>query len=105
MNTGYGYDATLNGQNETMIYVRRSYMYEFIILSIIAVIVLTITIRNLLSDTVTTGGYTICWIILILFIIATFVYFGNLVGSLQSSSANNGGSSSNGGPVIRIHYM
>ena len=101
MNTGY--DATLDGQNETMIYVRRSYMYEFIILSIIAVIVLTITIRNLLSDSVTTGGYTICWIILILFIIAVIMYIGKLCGVYPLYPSNNG--SSGGGPVIRIHYM
>ena len=98
------YEATLDGQNETMIYVRRSYMYEFIILSIISIIVLSITIRNLASDSVTTGGYIICWIILILFIIAVVMYIVNLCGlsPLYPSLANNG---SNGGPVIRIHYM
>ena len=122
--------ATLDGRNENMVYVRRSYMYEFIILFVISVIVLTITIRNLTSDTVTAGGYTICCIILILFVISVVMYVGNLFGSQPFSSAigansansaigansansansaigaNNAiGSGFNEGPVIRIRYM
>jgi hypothetical protein len=73
--------ATLDGRNENMVYVRRSYMYEFIILFVISVIVLTITIRNLTSDTVTAGGYIICCIILIFFIISAVMYVGNLFGA------------------------
>ena len=115
--------STLDGRNETTVYVKRSYMYEFIILCVISVIVLTITIRNLTSDTVTAGGYTICCIILILFVISVVMYVGNLFGtqplsgpmnpliSGASSGASSGGAISGGaigsneGPVIRIHYV
>ena len=103
------YVSTLDGRNENMVYVRRSYMYEFIILFVISVIVLTITIRNLTSDSVTAGGYTICCIILILFVISLVMYVNNLFGSQTFSSPNNLirpiSSGSNEGPVIRIHYV
>jgi glucan phosphoethanolaminetransferase (alkaline phosphatase superfamily) len=107
MTSGYTV-TTLDGQNENMIYVRRSYMYEFIILIVVAIIVLSITIRNLTSDSVTAAGSIICWIILILFVIAVVFYVGNLFGgsypqySSPSYSRNDAGT---GGPVIRIHYV
>jgi|Laugresu1bdmlbdd_1035124.scaffolds.fasta_scaffold02279_6 hypothetical protein len=106
--------ATLDGRNENTIYVRRSYMYEFIILCVISVIVLTITIRNLTSDTVTAGGYTICCIILIMFVVAVIMYIGNLFNlnrgdfggvGLGLSGSNGSGTGSYEGPVIRIHYV
>ena len=121
MNSNYA--TTLDGRNENTVYVRRSYLYEFIILFVISVIVLTITIRNLTSDAVTAGGYTICCIILILFVISAVMYIGNLFGSQPFSSANSAfgsansafgsansvgsafGSGSNEGPVIRIRYV
>ena len=100
------YDATLNAQNDNMVYVRRSYMYEFIILFIISIIVLSITIRNLSSDATTNGGYIICYIILIIFAIAVVIYFLQLCNFYpQSGGYSNGSGSSTGGPVIRIHYM
>ena len=104
--------ATLDGRNENTIYVRRSYMYEFIILCVISVIVLTITIRNLTSDTVTAGGYTICSVILIMFVVAVIMYIGNLFnlnrGDFWGAGIGLGTSASTGsyeGPVIRIHYV
>lgn len=106
---------TLNGQNEHTVYVKRSYMYELIMLLIIAFIVLVIIIRNLTSDTVTEGGYAICWIILILFMITVVSYFGYLFGiglppalqplqqpAFQQPLQQPSGSE---GPVIRIHYV
>jgi hypothetical protein len=108
------YQSTLDGQNETMVYVRRSYMYEFIILFVIAVIVLSITIRNLTSDSVTTGGYVICCIILILFVVSVVMYVGKLFGagsgsypmsSYSYSSSGSRNDTGTGGPVIRIHYV
>lgn len=108
------YQNTLDGQNENTIYMRRSYMYELIILFIIAAIVLTITVRNLSSDAVTNGGYVISCIILIIFIIVIVIYVGKLFGlnlNSQQSPINNANvgsgissSSSNEGPIIRIHY-
>jgi len=106
--------ATLDGRNENTIYVRRSYMYEFIILCVISVIVLTITIRNLTSDTVTAGGYTICCIILIMFVVAVIMYIGHLFNLNRGDfwgagiGPGLGLSTSTGlyeGPVIRIHYV
>lgn len=67
-------------------------MYEFIILFIIAIIVLGITIRNLTSDTVTTGGSIICWIIIIVFVIAVIIYVTQIFGSYPLYG--NGGTSS-----------
>jgi hypothetical protein len=97
-------DDTLNAQYEHMTNVRRSYMYEFIMIFIIAIIVLVITIRNLTSDTATTAGYAFCWIILIMFVIAVIMYIAELIGAihLPSPSLNSAHSS---GPVIRIHYV
>lgn len=112
LNSEIAMGATLDGRNENTVYVRRSYMYEFIILFIISIIVLTITIRNLTSDTVTTGGYTICCIILILFVISVVMYVSNLFGSQISSpiispiiSPISNPIGSIEGPVIRIHYV
>lgn len=98
------YVSTLDARNENMVYIRRSYMYEFIILFVISVIVLTITIRNLTSDTVTAGGYIICCIILILFVISLVTYVINLFNS-QSFNIRPISSGYNNGPVIRIHYI
>jgi cell division protein FtsW (lipid II flippase) len=106
MNSNYA--STLDGRNEHTVYVRRSYMYEFIILFVISVIVLTITIRNLTSDTVTTGGYVICCIILILFVISAVMYAGNLFGGPFNSPISPAAPVSSGlneGPVIRIRYV
>lgn len=96
-------DAILDGQEEYATYVRRSYMYEFIMLFILAIIVLVITIRNLASDTVTMGGYIICCIILALFLIAVIMYIIKLIGSVPPADYPANGSDS--GPVIRIHYI
>lgn len=101
-------DETLNAQDEHTTYLRRSYMYEFIFMFIIAIIVLVITIRNLTSDSVTTAGSVICWIILILFVISIIMYIARLIGDI-SIPDNNYNSHSNrrddSGPVIRIHYV
>jgi hypothetical protein len=94
-------DDTLNAQDEYMVYTRRSYMYEFIILFIIAIIVLVITIKNLTSDTVTPAGYVICCIILIMFVIAVIMYVTELIGENPLSDYTRNHS----GPVIRIHYV
>jgi len=99
-------DGTLNAQYEYMINVRRSYMYEFILIFIIATIVMVITIRNLTSDTATTAGYVFCWIILIMLVIAVIMYVCQFIGGAiklpSFPSLNNDHSS---GPVIRIHYV
>lgn len=95
-------DDTLNAQYEYMTTVRMSQMYEFIVLFVIAIIVLVITIRNLTSDTATTAGYVVCWIILIMFVIAVIMYVGQLIGAIQLPSSSYDHSS---GPVIRIHYV
>ena len=95
-------DDTLNAQHEYATYVRRSYMYEFILIFIIAIIVMIITIRNLTSDTATPAGYVFCWIILIAFMIAVIMYLVGLIGAIQLPSSNDDHSS---GPVIRIHYV
>jgi hypothetical protein len=83
-----------------MIYVRRSYMYEFIILFMIAIIVLGITIRNLTSDTVTSGGYIISWIIIIMFVVAVVIYVANSFGSYPLYG--NGGTSSGVGMGVGV---
>ena len=99
-------DDTLNAQYEYMTNVRRSYMYEFILIFIIAVIVLVITIRNLTSDTATTAGYVFCWIILIMLVIAVIMYVGQLIGAIKlPSSSSSYDHSNSSGPVIRIHYV
>ena len=97
-------DDTLNAQDEYTTYVRRSYMYEFILICIIAIIVLVITIRNLTSDTATPAGYVFCWIILIAFVIAVIVYLVGLIGEIQLPPLSFNDHSESG-PVIRIHYV
>lgn len=98
-------DDTLNAQYEYMTTVRRSYMYEFIIICVIAIIVLVITIRNLTSDTVTTAGYVFCWIILILFVIAVIVYVVQVLGAIKLPPLPSLNQDHSSGPVIRIHYV
>ena len=99
-------DDTLNAQYEHMTTVRRSYMYEFIIIFVIAVIVLVITIRNLTSDTATTAGYVFCCIILIMFVIAVIMYIAKLIGAIHLPSPSfNAFNDHSSGPVIRIHYV
>lgn len=95
-------DDTLNAQDEYMVYTRRSYMYEFIILFIISITVLVITIKNLTSDTVTPAGYVICCIILIMFVIAVIMYVTELIGINPLPDYSD---TRNSGPVIRIHYV
>jgi glycerol uptake facilitator-like aquaporin len=96
--------ATLNGQMTHMTQVRRSYMYEFIMLFILSAIVLGITVRNMTSSTVTTGGYIICCIIIVLFVSAVIVF-----GVHYMNNDNNDNDAladkSGGGPVIRIQYV
>jgi hypothetical protein len=101
-------DATLDGQSIHMTYMRRSYMYEFIMLFIISTIILSITLRNMASDTVTTGGYVICCIILVLFIIAVIVYVVKMFGWNNTLSVVDPvmrEPTGSGGPIIRIHYV
>jgi hypothetical protein len=94
-------DETLDAQDEyACIPLRMSHMYAFILTCVIAMIVLVITIRNLSSDTVTTGGYVICCIILILFVISVGLYLFSAFP--VEETAIKGGDS---GPVIRIHYV
>jgi len=96
-------DETLDAQDEYAATTRMSHMYAFILICVIAMIVLVITIRNLSSDTVTTGGYVICCIILTLFVISVGLYLFNLFGAFPvEETAIKGGDS---GPVIRIHYV
>jgi fumarate reductase subunit C len=97
-------DETLTAQNEYTLLMRRSNMYEFIFLFIIALIVLVITIRNLTSDTTTTAGYVVCCIILVVFFIAIIAYVMQRIGttSLPWQTYSGGGGS---GPIIRIHYV
>jgi FtsH-binding integral membrane protein len=89
------------------ILMRRSNMYEFIFLFIIALIVLVITIRNLTSDTTTTAGYVVCCIILAVFFIAIIAYVMQRIGtmSLPWQTYGGGGGSNDTGPIIRIHYV
>jgi hypothetical protein len=101
-------DETLSAQNEFTILMRRSNMYEFIFLFIIALIVLVITIRNLTSDTTTTAGYVVCCIILVVFFIAIIAYVMQRIGTASMPWHTYGGGSgrsSDSGPVIRIHYV
>ena len=96
--------ATLDGQVIHMTQMRRSYMYEFIMLFIVSAIVLGITVRNMTSSTVTTGGYIICCIIIVLFVSAVIVF-----GVHYMNNDNNDNDAladkSGGGPVIRIQYV
>jgi len=101
-------DETLTAQNEMTILMRRSNMYEFIFLFIIALIVLVITIRNLTSDTTTTAGYVVCCIILAVFFIAIIAYVMQRIGAMSQpwqTYGGGGGGSNDTGPVIRIHYV
>ena len=98
-------DETLNAQNEYSVYTRRSYMYEFILLFIIAIVVLVITIRNLTSDTATTAGIIVCWIILIGLAIAVIAYLTNVIGSFGYGYGYGYSEPDNSGPVVRIHYV
>jgi predicted neutral ceramidase superfamily lipid hydrolase len=104
------YDATLNGQITHTMQMRRSYMYEFIMLFIISAIVLSITVRNMTSSTVTMGGYIICCIIIVLFVSAVIVYvvhfFGLNTDELASMApADEPSARDGGGPIIRIQYV
>jgi len=97
-------DETLTAQNEFSILMRRSNMYEFIFLFIIALIVLIITMRNLASDTTTTAGYVVCWIILIVFFVAIIMYVMQRIRN-TSYPWSGGRAGSSAGPIIRIHYV
>jgi len=100
----YNSDETLTAQNEYTLLMRRSNMYEFIFLFIIAVIVLVITMRNLMSETTTSAGYAICWIILVVFFVATAAYVVKRI-SATSQPWHSYKGRSDSGPVIRIHYV
>jgi uncharacterized membrane protein len=97
-------DDTLLAQYEYTSQMRRSHMYEFILLFIIAVFVLVITIKNLTSDTATTAGQVICWVILIWFVVAVVIYLARWIDSINLPSISSS-VGSNAGPVIRIHYI
>lgn len=101
--------ATLDGQITFMTQMRRSYMYEFIMLCIISAIVLSITISNMSSSTVTTGGYIICCIILVLFVSAVIMYVVHFLGlnkdALMMGPMGDPIAGSGGGPIIRIRYV
>ena len=103
----YNTSQTLTAQNEYAILMRRSNMYEFIFLFVIALIVLVITIRNLSSDTTTTAGYVICCLILLIFFVALIMYVMQKIGSVSYPWRKHRGRSdeSDSGPVIRIHYV
>jgi uncharacterized membrane protein YcjF (UPF0283 family) len=96
-------DSTLNAQDEYTSQIRRSYMYEFILLFIVAIIVLVITISNMTSDTATTAGQVFCWIILIWVVIVIVVYIAHWIDSIKLPSV--AASASDSGPIIRIHYV
>lgn len=96
-------DETLTAQNEFSILMRRSNMYEFIFLFIIALIVLIITVRNLASDTTTTAAYVISCIILLIFFIVIIMYIMRWIGAISYPSQTR--HSSRAGPIIRIHYV
>lgn len=98
----YNDSETLAAQNEYSILMRRSSMYEFIFLFIIALVVLIITIRNLASDTTTTAGYVIACIILLIFFVAIIMYVMQGVGMISYSGR---GHRSGARPIIRIHYV
>jgi hypothetical protein len=103
---------TLNAQYEYAAQIRRSYMYEFILIFIVAIIVLVITINNLTSDTATTAGQVIGWVILIWFVVAVVVYVVGWIDAINLPSVSSpvgygsgSGSGSGSGPTIRIHYV
>jgi hypothetical protein len=98
---------------------KMAYMYEFIMLFIISAIVLSITVRNMTSSTVTTLGYIICCIILVLFVSAVIMYVVHFLGLNKDAWASmlaphddpiansiaNSIPNSSGGPVIRIQFV
>jgi len=101
---------TLNAQYEYAAQIRRSYMYEFILIFIVAIIVLVITINNLTSDTATTAGQVIGWVILIWFVVAVVVYVVGWIDAIKLPSVSSpvgygAGSGAGSGPTIRIHYV
>jgi uncharacterized membrane protein len=98
-------DDTLNAQYEYATQIRRSYMYEFILIFIIAVFVMGITIKNLTSDTATTAGQVICWVILIWFVVAAVVYLARWIDGMRVPNVSNLLPGSGSGPIIRIHYV
>lgn len=100
----YNTDETLTAQNEYTLLMRRSNMYEFIFLFIIAMIVLVITIRNLMSETTTAAGYVICFVILFVFFVAIVMYVMKRI-SATSQPWHSYKGRSDSGPVIRIHYV
>jgi hypothetical protein len=98
------FEDTLLGQYEYSSKMRRSYMYEFILLFITAAFVLVITVRNLTSDMTTPAGQVLCWVILIWFVVAVVIFLARWIDSLGLPSiAPSVGL--NAGPVIRIHYI
>ena len=101
----YAESATLNGQMTHMTQVRRSYMYEFIMLFILSAIVLGITVRNMTSSTVTTGGYIICCIIIVLFVSAVIMFGVHYMNNDNNDNNALADKSGGGGPVIRIQYV
>lgn len=96
---------TVSAQQEYAILMRRSNMYEFIFLFLIALIVVVITMRNLASDTTTTAGYVICCIILVIFFVAIIIYIMQFIGTTSYPWRNRGGHGSSSGPIIRINYV
>ena len=94
-------DDTLNAQDEYTSQMRRSYMYEFILLFIVTIIVLVITMTNMTSGTATAAGQLFCWIILIWVVIVVVVYIAHWIDSMRLPSISSIGS----GPIIRIHYI
>lgn len=101
-NSEYNTNQTLIAQNEYAIKMRMSNMYEFVFLFFIALLVLVITVRNLTSETTTTAGYVVCWIILVIFFISIIVY---IMHRIQTTSYPWQTGGSGFGPVIRIHYV
>jgi hypothetical protein len=97
-------DTTLNAQYEYTAQIRQSHMYEVILIFIVAIIVLVITINNLTSDTATTAGQVIGWVILIWFVVAVVVYAVGWIDSINLPSVSSSVRSGSG-PIIRIHYV
>lgn len=95
------FDDTLLAQYDYSSKLRRSYMYEFILLFITAAFVLVITLRNMTTDTATPVGQVICWVILVWFVVAVVVYLARWIDSFGLPSSI----SPSAGPVIRIHYI
>lgn len=98
------YDDTLTAQYEYSTQILRSHMYEFALLFIISAFVLVITIKNMTSDSATTAGQVICWIILIWFVVAVVIYLARWIDGMKLPALESG-SGSGSGPIIRIHYV